>query len=83
MPAPVTLYPVFVSTTTGESFHLTNREVEVLRLISQGFSNKLIGACLEITPHTAKFHVCNVIKKLGADNRAQAAGMAVRMGVAQ
>lgn len=61
---------------------LTKRESEVLKLIAEGCSNKLIGTKLDISTHTAKFHVANTLTKLGANSRAEAAAMAVRMGMA-
>lgn len=64
------------------STKLTQREVEVLKLIAEGSSNKLIGIKLDISMNTAKFHVGNVLTKLGASSRAEAAAMAVRLGVA-
>lgn len=42
---------------------LTDRETEVLWLIAEGLSNKLIADRLGITDHTAKFHVANAVKK--------------------
>lgn len=52
---------------------LTPREAEVAELIANGLSNKLIAAQLNISEHTAKFHVEHVTYKLGAENRTQAA----------
>lgn len=52
---------------------LTTREVETALAIEEGLSNKLIADRLGISAHTAKFHVCNVMRKLGAQNRAHAA----------
>ena len=64
------------------SKELTTRESEVLKLIAEGCSNRLIGVKLGISEHTAKFHVANTLAKLEANSRAEAAAMAVRMGVA-
>jgi DNA-binding NarL/FixJ family response regulator len=61
---------------------LTGREREVLKLIAEGFTNRRIAVRLDISEHTAKFHVANTIRKLDACSRAEAAAMAVRMGVA-
>lgn len=60
---------------------LTDREREVLRLLSQGYSNKEIGESLYITEGTAKNHVSSVIDKLGLRDRTQAALWAVRHGL--
>jgi DNA-binding NarL/FixJ family response regulator len=58
---------------------LTERETEVLQLLTQGLSNKQIAVRLHISEHTVKFHVSSVYGKLGATNRAEA----VRLGVQQ
>jgi len=52
---------------------LTDREHDVMRLVVDGLSNKLLAVELGISDHTAKFHVLNAIKKLGASNRTEAA----------
>lgn len=52
---------------------LTIREAEVLALIATGTSNKLIARALDISPHTVKRHVANVLDKLGLQSRGQAA----------
>jgi len=52
---------------------LTAREAEVLELIAAGDSNKLIARALDISPHTVKRHVANVLDKLGLQSRGQAA----------
>ena len=60
---------------------LTERELEVLRLIVDGKNNKEISEQLNITIHTAKAHVCNIIQKLAVDDRTQAAVKALRDGL--
>ena len=57
---------------------LTPRETEVLALIRQGKPNKLIAHALNLSPSTTKIHVRNVMQKLGATNRTQAAIEALR-----
>lgn len=52
---------------------LTVRECEVALLLTDGLSNKLIADKLGLAEHTSKFHVTNVIKKLGASTRVDAA----------
>ena len=52
---------------------LTRREKQVLQLVSQGKSNKVIAAKLGITEHTVKLHMHNVAGKLGVSNRTEAA----------
>lgn len=60
---------------------LTERELEVLRLIVAGKSNKEIAQTLNITNHTAKAHVGNIIQKLSVDDRTQVAVKALRDGL--
>lgn len=60
---------------------LTDREKEVLKLIVDGKSNKEIAQTLEVTTHTAKAHVCNIIQKLAVDDRTQVAVKALREGL--
>jgi DNA-binding NarL/FixJ family response regulator len=60
---------------------LTPREIEVLRLISEGADNTAIGLALSISPHTVKQYVTNIFGKLGVRSRVQAAVYAVRTGL--
>lgn len=60
---------------------LSPREREVLRLVAAGKSNKEIGAELNVTERTVKFHVTAIFNKLGAENRAQAVAIAHERGL--
>jgi len=60
---------------------LTDREVEVLRLVAAGRTNRDIAADLFISAKTASVHVSNIMAKLGAANRAQAAAIAQSQGL--
>jgi len=60
---------------------LTPRETEVLRLLASGLGNKEIGAKLQISEHTAKFHVASILGKLGASTRAEAVSLGMRRGL--
>jgi DNA-binding CsgD family transcriptional regulator/pimeloyl-ACP methyl ester carboxylesterase len=60
---------------------LTEREVEVLRLIAAGRTNKEIASVLYISPKTAGAHVSNILAKLGVERRAAAATLAQRLGL--
>lgn len=62
---------------------LTNREVEVLRLIAKGMANKEIASELVIAEKTVKTHVSNILAKLHLADRTQAALYAVRQGLAE
>ena len=60
---------------------LTARELEVLALLAEGASNKLIARRLGITAHTAKYHVASLLEKLDAVSRTDAVAHAARIGV--
>jgi len=60
---------------------LTEREVDVLRLLAQGQANKQIAGNLRIGEKTVKTHVSNILAKLGVPSRTQAALYAVRIGL--
>ncbi|OUC14210.1 MAG: DNA-binding response regulator [Alkalinema sp. CACIAM 70d] len=64
-----------------ESYPLTERELEVLQLIVDGYSNAAIADKLFITVGTVKTHVRNILNKLCADDRTQAAVRALRSGI--
>jgi DNA-binding CsgD family transcriptional regulator len=61
---------------------LSPRELEVLRLMAEGHTNREIGAALFISEKTVSVHVSRILAKLGAANRAEAATIAHRLGVA-
>ena len=58
--------------------NLSGREVEILRLVAAGLSNREIGAELFISGHTVANHVRSILRKTGAANRTEAAGYAYR-----
>jgi len=62
---------------------LTEREVDVLRLLAQGKSNKEIALLLTIGEKTVKTHVSNILSKLNVSSRTQAALYAVRIGLVE
>jgi len=61
---------------------LTEREIDVLRLVARGFSNEKIGKALFISEATVRTHVSNILFKLDLSNRTQAALYALREGLA-
>jgi DNA-binding NarL/FixJ family response regulator len=61
--------------------NLSAREREVLMLLSEGAPNKVIARRLDISVHTAKFHVASILAKLGAANRTDAIATAMREGL--
>jgi len=60
---------------------LSARERQVLDLLAEGASNKVIARRLGITPNTAKFHVASIVAKLGAIGRTDAVAKAMRLGL--
>ncbi|MGC2400393.1 MAG: response regulator transcription factor [Acidobacteriaceae bacterium] len=60
---------------------LTAREVEILRLMARGQTNKQMAAQLHISQHTAKFHVSSVLAKLGARTRTEAVTIGMTRGL--
>ncbi len=65
----------------GEPSPLTTRETQVLRHVALGLSNKEIGRSLAISIETVKEHVQNILRKIAASDRTQAAVWAVRKGL--
>ena len=63
-----------------DDYGLTERERDVLRLLSQGMTNREIASELLISPGTAGVHVSSILRKLGVSSRVQAAAMAHRPG---
>ena len=63
------------------NLELTSREMEVLKLLSSGNSNQQIGSVLKITEGTVKFHVNNILSKLGVGDRTQAVITALKRGL--
>ena len=70
-----------VNASMGPLASLTGREVEVLRLLAAGHSNREIGSELFISPKTASVHVSNILAKLHAASRTEAAAIAHRDGL--
>jgi DNA-binding NarL/FixJ family response regulator len=65
----------------SETISLTPREAEVLGLIAEGLSNRLIADRLKISEHTVKFHVNAILAKLSAETRTEAVVLAARYGL--
>jgi DNA-binding CsgD family transcriptional regulator len=74
-------YRIVPEPTPAAPVHLSARERQVVGLLVEGASNKLIARVLDISVHTAKFHVTAVLEKLGARNRADAVAIALREGL--
>ena len=60
---------------------LTPRELEVLELLARGLSNRDIAGVLGISAHTAKFHVAQILAKIGAATRAEAVLLGIQRGL--
>lgn len=61
---------------------LSDREVEVLRLVARGLSNREIAANLVLSEHTVRRHLSNVFRKIGVTSRSAATGFAFEHGLA-
>ncbi len=78
--------PAEVAAKLAEHFgeaELTSRELEVLKLIRDGYRNKQIADRLAIAETTVNFHIKNLVDKLGANDRTHAVTIAVRRGLLQ
>ena len=62
---------------------LTERELQILRLLTDGLSNKDVGERLYLSPDTVKSHLVNVYRKLGVESRAHAVAVAIRRGLVE
>jgi DNA-binding NarL/FixJ family response regulator len=60
---------------------LTSRELEVFELVAKGLSNRDVAGVLGISAHTAKFHVAQILGKVGAATRAEAVAIGLRLGL--
>jgi two-component system, NarL family, response regulator LiaR len=67
--------------TAGTTVPLSDRELEVLKLMVEGYSNPEIAAALYLSPNTIKTHVRGIMNKLAVDDRVQAAVVALRSGL--
>jgi len=65
--------PTVGSALSAQATLLSEREHEVLARIAAGDSNKLIARAFDLSPHTVKRHVANILGKLGVETRGQAA----------
>lgn len=74
-------YTVTAPVEHAERPRLSAREQQVAELLLEGASNKVIARALDISVHTAKFHVTAVLDKLGARNRADAVSIILREGL--
>jgi DNA-binding NarL/FixJ family response regulator len=79
--APELLPQVARAAPVAGSEVLTPRETEVLALLAEGLSNKQIAVRLDLSEHTAKFHVTAIISKLGAQSRTDAVVRGARLGL--
>jgi DNA-binding NarL/FixJ family response regulator len=66
---------------TADEYGLTRRQIEILRCVARGLSNAQIARELFVTEQTVKFHLGNIYRRLGVDNRTAAASEARRLGL--
>jgi two-component system, NarL family, response regulator YdfI len=60
---------------------LTDREIEVLRMLAEGWANKEIASRLGISDHTVKFHISSILAKLAVSSRTEAVTVGIRKGL--
>ena len=72
-----------MSTTTRRVQGLSQREIQILRCLVNGFPNKVIANQLDITEATVKVHLKGILKKINSANRTQAAIWAIKNGIAE
>lgn len=65
----------------GETDTLTARELEILEMMAEGMSNRVIASRLKISRYTVKFHVASILTKLAARSRTEAVTVGVRQGL--
>jgi len=70
-----------MATRSGSLDELTPREMDVLRLLAEGLSNRKIGERLSINERTVKYHVSAILAKLEAANRTEAVMRAIERGL--
>jgi DNA-binding CsgD family transcriptional regulator len=75
--------PGFAALPEEPSAALTPREVEVLAALAEGLGNKAVARRLGISPHTVKFHIESVFRKLGAGTRAEAVAKGLRRQIVE
>ena len=76
--------PADVAATVAEHFgesSLTDREVSVLRMVAQGYSNKRVAAHFALSEETIKAHMKSILSKLAATDRTHAVTIALRRGI--
>lgn len=78
---PAENVPAFAAAADPIAEHLTAREMDVLEMLAEGLSNKLIADRLGISEHTAKFHVNSILAKLNAGTRTEAVMRGLRLGL--
>ncbi len=78
--SPEVTYELLKSNVTSSSYgpNLTKRELEILGLMVKGMSNPQISSHLMVSISTVKFHISNILLKLGVDNRAEAVAQALK-----
>lgn len=67
-----------IETSSNEDYNLTSREAQILKLITEGYSNNEIAKELVVSINTTKAHVASILQKLGVEDRLQAALKALR-----
>ncbi|HEY9622340.1 MAG TPA: LuxR C-terminal-related transcriptional regulator [Crinalium sp.] len=80
-PASISTSSIDESIAIASITRLSDREREILKLLTEGLSNPKIAAMLSLSTNTVKTHVRGIFNKLAVDNRLQAAVVATRLGL--
>jgi two-component system nitrate/nitrite response regulator NarL len=80
---PAASRPGFAALPEEPAAALTPREIEVLTALAEGLGNKAVARRLGISPHTVKFHIESVFRKLGAGTRAEAVAKGLRRQIVE
>ncbi len=69
--------------TGGQAAPLTPRQLEVVRMLATGSTNKEIARAIGVGERTVKYHIAGIFERLGAGNRTEAVSIALRLGLVQ
>jgi DNA-binding NarL/FixJ family response regulator len=77
--ATLVIQGLMLGQTEEEDSELTDREIEILQYVANGYSNKVIGKFLTVSENTIKYHLKKILQKLNARNRAEAVARAISL----
>ncbi len=75
------LHLVHAGTSKQTGGHLTPRQIEILKLVAEGYTNEMIAECLSIVLGTVKNHVKEICRRLGARSRTHSVTLGIRRNI--